>query len=362
MKHVVLMKGFWGSVIRVILILAGITPLLMVGLHLAFAANYSSAASADRAVEIAKRSRDRIERQSQGLKTSSHSMFKAFAERTVVLQKLIDTRERLEKAGFLQKGDPEGDARRAHLNGKILTEVGALKNVCDDHLKDLLQALETFDQAMAQSLVDSQATRSINSSYEIALESYHKKEKVRFEQASRDAGKALEAYQDATDPRLKARYYERYKRSKTRLLQIDQRRKLFEARIGTAKMNQDISRLLRARIRKEGTHMPSKFRGVMSDLYTIFAKVTPVAEMGGTGSPEMYANMGFPNLEELHNTLDIVDSSVGKLGKVLDDMVNEVLVGLGQIKVVEDSSQAGEALSVEEEMEFLRKQRQAWAG
>jgi tetratricopeptide (TPR) repeat protein len=356
------MKGFWGRLIDVILIIAGMTPLFIVTAHLTFAATYPSINSADRAVEIAKRSRDRVERHSEGLKSSSHAMFKEFAERTVSLQKLIDTRQQLEKAGFLKKKDPEGDARRAHINGKILTEVGALKKVCDDHLQDLLLALDTFDEAMAQSLVDSQATRSINSSYEIALEQYRQKEKIRFEQAAEDARKALDVYQDAADEQLKARNFDRYRRAKKRLLQIDQRRKLFETRIKTARMNQEISRLLRAKIRKEGAHMPSKFRGVMSDLYTIFAKVTPVVEMGGTGSPEIYANMGFPNLEELHDTLDIVDSSVDKLGEVLDDMVNDVLIGLGQIKVVEDKAAVGETLSVEEEMEFLRRQRQSWSG
>jgi hypothetical protein len=362
MKLVFFMKGFWGRLIDVIIILVGMTPFFIVSAHLSWSATDPTVAVADRAVEIARRSRERVERHSEGLKSSSHAMFKAFAERTVTLQKLIDTRERLEKAGFLKKGDPEGDARRAHINGKILSEVGALKKVCDAHLGHLLLALDTFDEAMAKSLVDSQATRSINSNYEIALEQYRKKEKARFQQAADDARTALEAYQDVADARVKARYFQRYKRAKKRLLQIDQRRKLFETRIKTAQMNQEISQLLRAKIRREGTHMPSKFRGVMSDLYTIFAKVTPVVEMGGTGSPELYGKMGFPNLEELHNTLDIVDSSVEKLGAVLDDMVNEVLIGLGQIKIVENSGTVGEALSVEEEMEFLRKQRQSWSG
>ena len=77
------------------------------------ASTYPETQSGDRAVEIAKQARDRVERNGKRLKASAHTLFKEFAERTVELQKLIDTRQRLDKAGFLAKGDPEGDARRA---------------------------------------------------------------------------------------------------------------------------------------------------------------------------------------------------------------------------------------------------------
>jgi hypothetical protein len=134
------------------------------------AATNTGTEDADRAVEIAKRSRDRVERNSNNLKASSQAVFTEFAERTATLQKLMDTRNALEAAGFLTKGDPEGDARRAHINGRILTEVGELKKVCDKNLDSLLFSLESFDAAVADSLVDTQATRSINSNYELTLD------------------------------------------------------------------------------------------------------------------------------------------------------------------------------------------------
>ena len=321
---------------------------------------YSETKSGDRAVEIAKQARDRVERNGKRLKASSHSLFKEFAERTVELQKLIDTRQRLDKAGFLSKGDPEGDARRAHINARILTEVGELKKVTDKHLASLLNSLQSFDDAVSGSLVDCQATRSINSNYELTLEQYLKQEKTHYEQASEDAHAALTEYQDTENPKLKARFLKRYNRAKKRLMRIGQRRQLYQARIKVAEMNQKISGIIREKIREEGGDISSKFRQVMADLYNTYSKIIPIAEVGGTGTPEILANLGFNNIEELRETLDIVDGAIGKLGVVLDDMVNEVLAGLGEIKVVKDGSVATESFSIEEEMEFLSKQREEW--
>ena len=321
-----------------------------------------AAESPDRAVEIAKQSRDRVERNGKNLKASSHVVFKEFAERTVTLQKLINTRRELDKAGFLKKGDPDGDARRAHINAKILTEVGALKKVCDRHLESLLFALDTFDEAVSESLVDSQATRSINSNYELALNQYLKQEKERFVQAQRDAEEALKAFQGERDPRRKKRLKNRYIRAKRRLIQIDERRKLYAARIKAASTNQKITGLIREKIRTEGNDITSRFRQVMANLYNTFAKIVPIAEVGGTGSPSILGNLGFSNVEAVRDTLVVVDEAVDKLGTVLDDMVNDVLVGLGEIKVVKSGSLIGESISIEEEMEFLRKQREAWNG
>ncbi len=321
---------------------------------------YSETRSGDRAVEIAKQARDRVERNGKRLKTSSNALFKEFAERTVALQKLIDTRERLDKSGFLAKGDPEGDARRAHINAKILMEVGELKKTTDAHLESLLNSLQTFDDAVAGSLVACQATRSINSNYELTLGQYLKQERAHFDHASREAQEALDAYQDAADTKLKPRRLKQYNRAKRRLLQIGQRRQLFEARIKVAHMNQKISALIREKIRTEGGDISTKYRQVMADLYNTYAKIVPIAEVGGTGTPEIFANLGFGNMEELRTTLDIVDGAIGKLGVVLDDMVDDVLAGLGEIKVVKDSAIETESFSVEEEMDFLSRQREAW--
>ena len=125
-------------------------------------------------------------------------------------------------------------------------------------------------------------------------------------------------------------------------------------------MNQNISGLIREKIRADGNDISSKFRQLMADLYNTYSKIIPIAEVGGTGSPEILANMGFSNVQELRETLDIVDGAVGKLGGVLDDMVKDVLAGLGEIKVVKDGSLDTESFSIEEEMEFLGKQREEW--
>lgn len=340
-----------GAVLLLTLVYAGVSHALP----------YPETRGGDRAVEIARQARDRVERNGGRLKASSNALFKEFAERTVALQQLIDARERLDQSGFLAKGDPEGEARRAHINARILTEVAGLKRTTDKHLEGLLNSLQAFDDAVAGSLVDCQATRSINSNYELTLEQYLKQERSHFDRASRDAQDALNAYQDASDPREKERRLQQYNRAKRRLMQIDQRRRLYEARIKVADMNQKISGLIRERIRAEGGDISSKFRQVMADLYNTFSKIVPIAEVGGTGTPEIFANLGFGNMEELRETLTIVDGAVGKLGVVLDDMVDDVLAGLGEIKVVNDSSLDGESLSIEEEMDFLSRQREAWS-
>jgi hypothetical protein len=329
----------------------------------AWAALNPTGVSADRAVEIARQARDRVERSGKSLQGSSQSLFKEFAERTVELQKLLDARRQLEESGLLAKGDPDGDARRAHINGQILIEVGELKKACDRHLTGMLAALEHFDRAVADSLVDSQATRSINSNYELALDQYLQKGQSHYQDAAGDAETALQAYQNASDERVKSRMLKRYQRAKQRLQQIAQRRQLYQARLQAAAMNQQISGMIREKIRLEGSDIPTRFREVMAAIYNTFAKITPIAELGGTGTPELLGNLGFANLSEVRETLDLVDGAIGKLGTVLDDMVNDVMAGLGEIRVVGDSGgSSGASFSVEEEMEFLRSQRDAWQG
>lgn len=322
-------------------------------------AAFSTDQTPDRAVRIAKKSRFRVERSGKDIKMSSQILFQEFADRTVALQELLDTRKQLESAGMLDKGDPEGNARRAHINGKILMEVGQLKKTCDQNLGDLLRSLDRFDTSVTASLVDSQATRSINTNYELALNRYMEKEKSRFEEASGSAHAALEAYQDADGEKDKKRLLQKYNRIKRRLLQVDQRRRLYEARVKVAAMNQQFAGLVREKIRAEGNDISNQFRDLLANLYNVFAKITPVAEVGGTGTPDLMASMGFPNIAELRNTLSVVSAATDKLGGVLDDMVNDVMAGLGEIKVV-NSGINGEALSVEEEMDFLRQARLNW--
>jgi hypothetical protein len=348
------------KLIRAAIYLGCIMYVPMLYIQIAIASQDLTSSSPDRAVEIARNSRDRIERNGKTLKASSSAVFKEFADRTVALQKLIDTRKELGDAGFLTKGEPAGDARRAHINAKILSEVGELKKVCDLNLDNLLYALDSFDMAVADSLVDSQATRSINSNYGLALDQYLKQEKARFLEAEDDAKVALTAYQEETDSRRKIRLQKKYNRTKLRLLQIKARRRMYEARVKAADMNQKITGVIRTKIRSEGHDISSKFRQVMANLYNTFAKIIPIAEVGGTGSPEILSNLGFSNVEALQETLVVVDDAVNKLGYILDDMVKDVLSGLGGIVVVKDNGVISDSISIEEEMEFLRKQREAW--
>ena len=316
--------------------------------------------SSDKAVEIAKRSRDRIERNGKSLQMSSKAMFQAFAEKTVVLQNLIDARRNLEKAGLLTKGDPDGDARRAHINGKILLEVGELKKIIDTNLDGFLRSLDSFDDAVMTSLADTQATRSINSNYELALTTYMNQEKERFMDASDEAQTSLEAFQNEDDPKLKERLQQKYYRAKKRLLRIEMRRKQYEARVKVASRNQQISDIIRTKIRANGGDVSTKFKDYFLNIYNTFSKVSVITESGVPGTTELLSNFGFSSLDELNNTLAIASSSVAKLDAVFDDMINEVLSGLDNIEGIQDSAVSGQAFSVNDEMAFIQKQRESW--
>ncbi|MDA3789748.1 MAG: hypothetical protein PF503_14790 [Desulfobacula sp.] len=348
-------------VLNAILILLAV---LVIFVYQVISMTYANAATGemnpDRAVEIAKRSRDRIENSGSLLKQSSQKMFSEFAERTGELEKFLDTRQRLEKAGMLSKDDPLGKSRRANINARIILEVGKLKGVCDENLDLLLMSLDSFDRAIADSIVDTQATRSINSNYELILKNYKQKEQERFVEAAARAEELLEQIRSAQDTGTKKRLMTKYSRVKKRLTQIRQRRVLYESRLKVASMNQKISGMIRQKIRQEGSDVPSKFRNVMSGLYNSFAKVVPVAETGGTGLAESLGNFGFENISELSNTLDIVDASTQKLNKVLDQMVEEVIGGLDDIQIVNDESVKSGSISFEKEMEFIGKERAAW--
>ncbi len=325
-----------------------------------FAVPVTAAYDADRAVEIAKRSRDRIENSGQVLKETSEQMFTEFAKRTGELQKLLDTHQQLEGAGMLSKTDSLGRARRANINARIIAEVGQLKAVCDDNLDNLLASLELFDRAIADSIVDTQSTRSINSNYELILSSYKKREQERFLEAAETAEALLEKLRATDDPMEKKRIMGKFKRLKMRLNQIRQRRLIYESRLKVAAMNQKISGKIREKIREDGGDVPSKFRSVMAGLYTTFAKIVPVAETGGTGFAATIEDLGFENIVELSDTLDIVDASTEKLNTVLDKMLKDVISDLDGIQIVDDKTIKGGSISFEDEMEFMAKERAAW--
>ncbi|NOY69157.1 MAG: hypothetical protein GXP53_06645 [Deltaproteobacteria bacterium] len=342
-------------IVRIVLL-----ALLMPAGTSSYASTADDYGSADRAVVIAKQARAKVEQSGKLLQSTSKEMFTEFARATGELQKLIDTRNQLEQAGLLSKDDPDGLARRANLNARILLEVGTLKKVCDKNIDNLLLSLDSFDRSVADSLVDTQATRSLNSNYELALNRYITQEKKAFVIAAASAQKALESYRSAADPMEKNRLKKKYMRLKKRLQLTEQRRRIYESRIKVAEMNQKMTGVIRDKIRRDGGDVPERFRKVMTELYTLFSKIVPVAEAGVTGMPDAMADMGFDNMTKLNETLEIVEDSTAKLNSVLDDMVGDVLAGLGDIQVVDDGSLTGKALSVEDEMEYLNRQRMSW--
>ncbi|MCG8567025.1 MAG: hypothetical protein MI747_18280 [Desulfobacterales bacterium] len=312
----------------------------------------------DRAVEIAKRARDRIEKSGSQLKSSSHQMFSQFAEKTGELQALIDTRKRLEQAGMLDPADPMGQARKVHINARIIREVGALKLICDENLDLVLNSLEGFDRAIAASVADTQATRSINSNYELILREYREKERERFEGAATQAEALLEEIQGADAPELKRRLTAKYARIRQRLDRIEQRRILYEARLKVAGVNQKISGMIREKIRQQD--IPTKFRTMLTSLYTNFAKVVPVAAIGGTDLEAALGKLGFSQMSELSTTLDVMTDVNGKLSQVLNAMLSDVTQGLDGVKIVDGEALSDGAFSAEKEMEYLSKRRAQW--
>jgi hypothetical protein len=323
-------------------------------------ANARGDVRADRAVEIARQSKDKVERSGKLLQASSHDMFAAFAQSTATFQQLLDARQQLEDAGFLSPDDQDGRARRAHINARILTELGELKNACDKHLENLLTALDSFDRAVSDSVVDTQATRSINSNYELSLERYLKQERENFHAAAKNAEEALHAYENATAPAEKRQHQMRYNRIRKQLVQIEQRRKLYESRVKVAEMNQVLTGMIRDKIRRDGTDIPEQFRSVMTNLYTLFSKIVPVAEAGVLDGPDALASLGFENLSQIRDILGTVDDSTNKLSQVIDGMVNEMIGGLDGIRVVDDIAMTGGVMSVEDEMAFIYEQRIRW--
>jgi hypothetical protein len=319
-----------------------------------------AAATADRAVTIATQSRDRVESSGAMLKDASRTLFEDFAARTAALQNLIDTRKALESSGLLDKGDPDGEARKAHINASILVEVGALKDVCDENLDELLSALDSYDKSVAQSVIDSQSTRSINSNYELKIGQYLKAEQIRFEQAEDRARKLLEEYRLATDEQARQRILNHYKRAKVHVDRIGQRRTLYETRAKVARVNQQLTARVRDELRNKGNDIARDFRNMLAQLYGTFSRVTPVVETGDVGTGAALAGLGFSNLSEIEQTLSVVNDSIAKLSHLLDDMATEVVGSLGEVSFIDAPEVTTDTFSVEEEMEYLRRQRQAW--
>lgn len=343
---------------RVLILITG--TMLFFAVAVGMAGATTGQETADRAVEIARQSKDKVERSGKLLQASSKDMFTAFAASTAEFQRLLDARQQLEDAGLLSTDDPDGRARRAHINARILTELGVLKDACDKNLDNLLGALDAFDRAVADSVVDTQATRSINSNYELSLERYLKQERQNFSHAAKNAEEALRAYENATDPDEKRQLQMKYTRIRKQLVQIEQRRRLYESRVKVAEMNQMLTGMIRDKIRRDGTDIPEQFRSVMTSLYTLFSKIVPVAEAGVIEGPDALAAMGFENLSQIRDILGTVSDSTEKLNHVIDGMVNEMIGGLEGIQVMDDPVMAGGVMSVEDEMAFIYEQKNKW--
>lgn len=350
----VLMKGyraFNGSGIKIALVCIVLTAFLCV-----IDGNTYSFAAVDRAMEIAKKAKNNVEFSGNELKSVSDKVFKAFAEKTAELQKLMDTRKNLEEAGLLDSDDELGKARTRNLNAKILGKVAELKEIADSHLSSLLFALERFDQTVAEAISDSQATRSINSNYELNANNYLKKEKEIFAEAFENA----EQYLKECDNGRNQAACERYHRSKQRLERIKQRKKLYEARMLVVSNNQKFAELVRDQIKKKGPMVSSKLRKLLSNLYITFSKISPITPVVGKDSSAVFESAGFANMEKFLDTLGVVDDSLDKLNTELDTMVDGILEGFGNIAKVEGKFVTKEQFSTEEELSYLNKMKQEW--
>jgi len=310
-------------------------------------------AASDPAVQIAKQAKNNVEHSGKHLQYTSDKVFKAFALKTNELQQLLDTRRNLEQTGLLDTSDPLGQARKRHINAKIVENIAELKTICDGNLDQLMQALDQFDQTVVQSIAQSQATRSINTNYELNLKQYMRKAKKRFDAAMKDATTYLQqCEQDKNNIAC-----ENYKRARFRIERILERKKLYETRMAVVSNNQVLSDSIRKQIKDKGFVISSRLRQLIAKLYVTFSKVTPVTIGYGEHN---FSNMQFGQLDNFSQALEIVDNSVTKLNKVLDSMVNDVVGGLGKITEIDGKFVHGANLSTENELLRLQKYRSEW--
>lgn len=342
---------FFESGIKIILICGLLTAFLCV-----IDGNTYTFAAVDRAMEIAKKAKNNVEFSGNELKSTSDKVFKAFAEKTAELQKLMDTRKNLEEAGLLDPNDDLGKARTRNLNAKILGKVAELKEIADSNLSSVLFALDRFDGTVAEAISDSQATRSINSNYELNVNNYLKKEKEIFAEALESAEKYLK---ECDNGRNKIAC-ERYSRSKQRLERINQRKKLYKARMLVVANNQKFAELVRDQIKKKGPMVSSRLRLLLAKLYITFSKISPIAPVVGKDSSTVFESAGFANMEKFLDTVVVVDDSLDKLNIELDAMVDGVLEGFGNIAKVEGKFVTQDQFSTEEELSYLNKMKQEW--
>ena len=312
--------------------------------------------SSDKAIRIIKQSHDRMERSSQNLMASTKPLFQEFAERSVELSKLIDARKQLDEAGLLVKGDPDGDARRIHIDARILTETGELKKFCDSHLAGILNSIANYDRAVVNSVVDSQATRSLIGNRELAMEQYIAKRSRAYAEAIQEASATLEALQNETDPQKKKRLQKKYNNSKKRLNRHEKKKRLYESRLKMTENTEKLSKLMRDNIRNSGSEISSTLRDQLLELYQAFENAVAIVEIG----PEMMSSGSYnlASMGELQQMARITGPSITKLsnmlGQMTDDMISQLSTGFENAAI-----KSGESFSIEEEMNFLRTARES---
>jgi len=323
---------------------------------LIFFINSIAYATIDRAVQIARKAKNNVEYRGKHLKAISDKVFREFALKTSELQKLLDTRKHLDQAGLLDSNDHMGKLRKRNLNAKIIANIGELKEICDNNIDALLSALDTFDRTVVQSIVDSQATRSINTNYELNLKEYIKRSSVRFDNAMQEAEKLLYDCNNGKDKRS----CEKYNRSKLRLQRINETKKLYQTRMIVTTNNQKVSEAIRDQIKSKGFRISSKLRQLLTKLYITYSKVSPITVSDFGDSSSKFDSINFNELDAFSNQLEVVDSSITKLNGVMDSMVNEVIGGLGNISEVNGKFVNAAQISTEEELIFLQKLKKEW--
>lgn len=314
--------------------------------------------SGDRAVDISKNARERVNRSGKQLVSSSKAFFSAFAAKTGELQDIIDTKKSLQESGMLDSNP----AIEPNLNARFMTAVGGLKEACDTHVQELQQSLERFEETIGQAIADTQNVKAINSNYELALSEFKKKEQEKYDEAEKRAMKLLEACEDGDQSACR-----RYRSVKSRLMSIAQQARMYSTKVKIAQVNQQLGAALRTKIRNDGPEIAYKMRDMLTQLYASFHKIADIMEIGGPDLKRCLTEGIFGGLstDELNANLDLATQSIGKLSAHIDSMVDSILADLGGMQSPAagvTQNMAGAQMSAEEELNALNNLRRQMEG
>ena len=242
---------------------------------------------------------------------------------------------------------------------EILVKIGELKEMNDRQLSSLLNALDRFDRTVAEAVVDTQATRSINKNYELSYQQYLKRENRNFNEAIRNAGALIADCENGNRSACN-----RYKLVKTRIKRMEERKKLYALRVDAAKFNQKMSENIRNLIKEKGREIPWKLRNTLSKLYIAYSKVVPIASTVYQGKEPF----SIPQLEKLSYNFEVMEDAAEKLASVVDGLVSDVIKGWEEKyrefgpegKVA--SLTGRESINTQEELEWLENMKNQWEG